>query len=428
MRSPGLFICLLLLAQSLSAQEEANDWGGDEWEDAESSGLLWSGFIEAALGTRWERDQQVGRKQTLGDARIRLETEWTGERLIISFTGDVWYDSYLGELDGELRDLALGFSPGSNWDVKLGRQILTWGTGDLVFLNDLFPKDWVSFFSGRDDEYLKAPSNAFRVTGYSNAINIDLIWMPVFEPDKFLTGERFSFFSPLAGQLIAPDPPLSGIEPNQGIENGEVAIRLFKTLGGNELAVYAYHGYFLQPTALTDTLQATFARLAAIGASARLPLGSGLFNVETVYYASKDDRSGDDPRVPNDQLRLLLGYEQEAITNLTMAFQYYMEWTQDYDALITNSAMPQFEPEEYRHVLTGRVNYRLDQDKVTLSLFVFYSPSDNDYYLRPLLTYRYSDHWSFTGGGNIFGGNKRYTFFNQFEDNSNIYARIRYNY
>ncbi|MFW6031595.1 MAG: hypothetical protein ACOC9T_03300, partial [Myxococcota bacterium] len=32
------------------------------------------------------------------------------------------------------------------------------GTGDLVFLNDLFPKDWRSFLLGRDLDYLKAPS------------------------------------------------------------------------------------------------------------------------------------------------------------------------------------------------------------------------------------------------------------------------------
>ena len=56
----------------------------------------------------------------------------------------------------------------------------TWGTGDLVFLNDLFPKDFVSFFAGRDDEYLKAPGDALRITHYSKAVNIDFVWTPVF--------------------------------------------------------------------------------------------------------------------------------------------------------------------------------------------------------------------------------------------------------
>ena len=429
MRSLALFICLLALTPSSFAQEdEADDWGGDEWADAEDAGLRWSGFVEAALGSRWDRDPQVGRRQSLGDARVRVETEWSGESLTIGFKGEAWYDGYLEEFDGELRDLTLAFSPTSKLDMKLGRQVLTWGTGDLVFLNDLFPKDWVSFFAGREDEYLKAPSNAIRATWYSDVVNVDLAWTPVFEPDEFLTGERFSFFSPLAGQRIAPNPPLNGLKPDTDIGNGEVAVRLFKTLGATELAMYAYRGFFHQPTAFTDTFQPTFAPLTSIGASVRRPLGSGLLNAETVYYVSRDDRSGDDPRKPNDQVRLLLGYEQEAITNFTVAFQYYLEWTQDHGELIANSLAPSFEPDEYRHVLTNRLTYRLNQDKVTLSLFTFYSPSDNDYYLRPSLSYRYSDQWSFTGGASIFGGRDAHTFFNQFADNSNVYVRIRYNY
>ena len=60
----------------------------------------------------------------------------------------------------DVRDLTLSFSAGASTDVSIGRQVITWGTGDLVFLNDLFPKDFVSFFAGRDDDYLKAPGDA----------------------------------------------------------------------------------------------------------------------------------------------------------------------------------------------------------------------------------------------------------------------------
>ncbi len=183
-----------------------------------------------------------------------------------------------------------------------------------------------------------------------------------------------------------------------------------------------------KPTAFTSSLQPTFAPLTALGGSLRRTLGPGIGNAEVVYYASRDDRSGNDPLTPNDQLRLLLGYEQEAITNLTVAFQYYLEWTQDHSALLANSLTPEFEPERYRHVLTSRLTYRAMQDKLTLSLFGFYSPSDADYYLRPLISYRYSDQWTFSGGASVFGGDKAHTFFDQFSDNSNVYARVRYHF
>lgn len=428
MRSAVLI--LILFSVCAAAQEnEADDWGDDDWaESEEATGLQWTGFVEGAVGSRWQVDPQVGRKQTLGDLRIRVETSWANDALTVGFKGDAWYDAVLEEFDGEVRDLAVAFSPTSKTDLKIGRQVLTWGTGDLLFLNDLFPKDWVAFFAGRDTEYLKAPSNAVRGTWYSELLNIDLAWTPVFEPDNFLTGERFSFFSPQAGGRVAPQPPLAAVEPGRSLDNGELAVRLFKTVRGREYAVYAYRGFFHQPTALTAALQPTFAPLSSVGASFRRPLLSGLFNSELVYYASRDDRNGTDPAVPNDQFRLLLGYEQEAIKNLTVAFQYYLEWTQDHGSLIANSATPQFEPDEFRHVVTNRLTYRLKQDKLKLSLFTFYSPSDNDFYIRPVVNFRYNDRWSFTGGANLFGGSQPHTFFNQFSDNSNAYVRIRYSY
>ena len=54
--------------------------------------------------------------------------------------------------------------------------------------------------------------------------------------------------------------------------------------------------------------------------------------------------------------------------------------------------------------------------------------SDQDFYLRPSVAWRYSDQWTFTAGGNLFGGDEDYTFFGQFDDNDNAYVRVRLNY
>ena len=79
--------------------------------------------------------------------------------------------------------------------MSAGRQVLTWGTGDLLFLNDLFPKDFVSFFIGRDDEFLKAPSNSLKFSSFARAANLDLVWTPIFASDRYITGERLSFYN-----------------------------------------------------------------------------------------------------------------------------------------------------------------------------------------------------------------------------------------
>jgi hypothetical protein len=415
----------LLLPSALLAEDDL--WDDDDWGDEEET-TTWNGFLEASLGTRFQSDPLISNRNTLEELRWRVESEWNPGNVTLALKADAAYDGISSSFEADVRDLTAAFTLGDSLDVKLGRQVQTWGTGDLVFLNDLFPKDFVSFFAGRDDEYLKAPGNSIRLTRFSSAVNIDFVWSPKFEPDVYLTGERFSFFSPLAGENVAPEPPLSAIEPGNSLSNGEFALRLFQNIEGREYALYAYRGFFKQPNALTDSLQPTFAPLTSLGASLRQPAGAGLFNVEVSYYLSNDDRDGNNPKIPNGQIRLLAGYEWEAKPNFTVGLQYYLESTLDYRALIENSPFPEFEPDEYRHLLTNRLTYRGGRDKHVWSLFTFFSPSDKDAYMRPVYSYRHSDQWSITAGANIFGGKDAHTFFSQLEDASNFYLRLRYNY
>jgi hypothetical protein len=419
----------LLLALLMPGIAFAQDdmWDDEEWGD-EQTASRWSGFVEAGFGTRFSRDPLLSKRNTLEELRWRLESDWQPGKLALWLKGDVAYDGISESLEADFRDLTAAFTIGKSLDVKLGRQVQTWGTGDLVFLNDLFPKDFQSFFSGRDDEYLKAPGNALRLTRFSSFVNVDFVWTPEFAPDIYLTGERFSFFSPLAGGNIAPQPPLKALEPGSSLANGELALRLFKNVDGREYAVYLYDGFFKQPMALTEDLQPTFAPMTAVGASLRQALGRGLINIETSVYLSRDDRNGSNPLLPNDQLRVLVGYEWEAKTNLTVGLQYYLEKTLDYGSLVANSPFPEYEADEHRHLITNRLTYRAGRDKHTWSLFTFFSPSDRDIYLRPAYNYRHDDHWSVAAGASLFEGDKPHTFFSQLQDASNAYLRIRYNY
>lgn len=421
-------LLFLLPATALAQESPWDDDAWEDWEDEEEQGLVWSGFVEGGIGTRLSEDPFLDTRTTLEELRARIETEWRPGETTIAFKADAGYDGIEDDWIGEVRDLSVQFTLGESLDVTLGRQVQTWGTGDLVFLNDLFPKDFVSFFAGRDDEYLKAPGNAVRLTRYADLVNVDFVWTPVFEPDGYLTGERFSFFFPPGGTNIAPRPPLDATEPDEKFENGEFALRLFRTVNGTEYAAYAYRGFFKQPNAFTTDGRATFAPMSALGASVRLGAGPGLLNAETSVYLSRDDEDGTDPLLPNSQARFLVGYEWEAAANFTVGLQYYLEWTLDHDELIANSPWPSFEPEEFRHLLTNRLTYRAGLDRFTYSLFTFVSPSDEDFYVRPSFTYRHSDQWSVIAGGNLFGGNEPQTFFNQLDDASNVYVRVRFNY
>ena len=425
--------------------EPFDDSGDDEWgefeeweeEDGDGSGgkafaFQLGGFVEGLTGARVVRSSASANEFTAVEARFRLNLDATHEIASARFRGDVFADAVEGRVWFDIRDASI-FVRGGNWfNMRVGRQVLTWGTGDFLFLNDLFPKDFNSFFIGRADEYLKAPSNSALVTFNIKKVGLDLVWTPIFEPDRFIDGQRLSFFNPLAGGIIGDRSPLTPIEPlfpEKRLRNGTVHGRLYGTAGAYELAAYGYVGYWPQPTALDLTaMQVTYARLGVYGASVRGPLLGGLFNVEAAFYDSFNDRDGIDPTIPNSQFRGLVGYEHELFPKFQMGLQYYLEYTFKHDELVGNSLWLDYEQHEFRHLLTLRLTQLLVLDNLELSLFTFFSPDDLDTYIRPRITYKVIEPLAIIVGANLMFGRDDYTFFGQLKENTNVYARLRYSF
>jgi hypothetical protein len=410
----------------------------DDDDDDEDQGpkLELHGFVESATSLRLAGDPTTNDQLILGEARFRLEARHAGDIVSLSFKGDFLADGATEAISVDIREAVVSFRLFSFMDVKAGRQVLTWGTGDLLFLNDLFPKDWVSFIGGRADEYLKAPSTSVKIALYSSIVNLDLVWTPIFEPDRFITGERLSLFFPLGATgpgLVGGGEVIQPLAIDRRLKNGEFHGRLHRTIAGLELALYGYLGYFKQPLAgaIVDPgpppqFSAKHSRLAVYGASVRGTLLGGIFNVETGFYHSLDDKDGTDPFIPNHHLRSLVGYEHELVSKMTLGLQYYNEYTLQHDKLETNSPFPQFEPLELRHVVTLRWMYRLLRDDLVLGLFAFYSPNEKDFYLRPKIEYKVSDALKLAAGANILWGDDQHTFFGMLQENTNVYARARY--
>ncbi len=423
-----------LAADGNSSGEGGSDggWGEDPWAEEEQGGLPFdvNGFVELAGGAHTRSNPVLDKDYNLAETRLQLELSGRWRRFDYRLKADGVADAVEEELRGELREARVSFPVGSSLDMRAGRQVLTWGTGDLLFINDLFPKDWQSFLTGRNADYLKAPSDAVRGTWYGDAVTLDLVWTPVFEPDVYPDGDRLSYFNTQRGQQTAASLPAE--DPDELPEDGELAARLSTRLGSTEITGYAYRGFFPQPTKSIGTRadpELTHARLNAYGASVRDRLGPGIANAEVGYYDSVDDRDGDDPRTPNSEARLLIGYDWELVANLNVGFQYYVEWLQDYKAFKESYQRdPDYRPEEYRDIVTNRLTYSVWRDNLVWSLFTYYSPADEDYYFRPSVHYRASDQLSYTLGGNLFGGDAAHTFYAQFEEDSNLYGRIRYRF
>ncbi len=385
------------------------------------------GFYELRTGYRVRKDH-TQKDLSLAEARFQLDVATYLDQADLRFKGDVYADRVTEQVHFDLREAYLFTVPVDYMDLKVGRQILTWGTGDLLFINDLFPKDWQSFFIGRDTEYLKAPSDAVKVSLFSEQANLDIVYTPVFDADRYISGERISYWNSNLGTIAGQNAVQSADKPLRWFRDDEIAVRLYKTIESYELALYGYHGFWKSPGGqnMAGTL-ATFPDLNVYGASIRGTVGEGIGNAEVGYYQSEDDQSGTNGRINNSEIRFLIGYTQEIAKDFTSSVQYYIEHMLDY-ADYQNSSPVGLTKDQNRHLITLRLTKLLMNQNLKCSMFTYFSPSDKDAYLRPNMNYKVSDNMALELGANLFFGDYPSTFFGQFRNNSNIYTAVRYSF
>jgi hypothetical protein len=341
---------------------------------------------------------------------------------------DFIHDDITGLPELEIREGYLNLSSGV-FDFRAGRQVITWGVGDMLFINDLFPKDYASFFAGRNIEYLKGPISGIKCSLYSSIVSVDIVSSPFFEPNRFPDPISFQLDDPFAGITSR-----SEMIPKHEWDNGEVAMRISRPISSWDFALYGYHGYFRNPSIELDSRSAPtrlsyiYPSLNALGASAQGSGLGGILSFESGYYDSEDDRDGTNPVIPNPEIRYLVGYQFSPWADFNSGVQYYGEYMLEHENYRKNlpSAFP--EKDELRQVLSMRVTQFLKYQTFKLSFLAFFSPTDEDFYLVPEISYKVSDELVATIGGNLFEGSRNTTDFAQMDASDNAYLGLRYEF
>ena len=416
-----LFLALLIFtaAESIYAQGETA---------LEIHGFLLGNFTGRTTGLK--PDGEEGSDFILAEERARLDLAARSEPIEASLRikTDFFNDAQAREFSLDLREAYFDLSTG-NFDFRLGRQITTWGLGDLLFINDVFPKDWVSFFSGRPLEYLKIGVDGFRTSYSSKALNATFLVIPFFAPDNLPKPDRFFFFDPFGAV-----PSRQEKRPADTFANTELALRLYRKFNGFDISGYFYKGFWKIPGVKPDnfvvpaSVMMFYPELSVIGMSAQGRAIGGILSIETGYYYSRNDSRGDDPAIPNSQGKVLLGYQRQLLEDFTLGVQYYFELMKDYSAY--KNSFPAGFPlqKKYRDTLTLRLEQLLNHQTLKLSLFSFYGVAENEYLLQPQVFYKFSDELSVDLGANIFGGIKKSTLLGQHDKNDNIYLSARFDF
>src|SRR3972149_8266122 len=189
-----------------------------------------SGFLQQNTAFNTVGANPDGRHHKWLEERAQLKLDATGGPWRVLVKGDVAYD-HLGRNDeGELREGYADYSAG-NWDFRAGRQVITWGLGDLVFVNDVFPKDHEALFAGRPLEYLKRGVDAVKLGVYPGLASFELVVAPTFRESRTPDPNRFWLFDPLPAVTNRET-----VKPGQG----DVGLRIYRDIAGYDAALYLH--------------------------------------------------------------------------------------------------------------------------------------------------------------------------------------------
>jgi len=407
MNSRLTLICAVLLLAPLGARAD----------------VALSGFLQQNSAVDTAAPNPDGGHYKLLEERAQLKLDAAGGAWQLLAKGDFAYDHLGHQAQSELREGYIDYTA-DKWDLRVGRQVITWGTGDLVFVNDVFPKDYEALFAGRPLEYLKRGVDAVKLGAYPGFANFELVLSPDFRVSRTPDPRRFHLYDPMPAVTERET-----VKPGQG----DVGLRIYRDVAGYDAALYLYRGFQRTPSMRPDSMTAPtkityfYPQLSVYGASVAGSAGAGVLSLEAAYYDSRQDRSGNDFAVPNSQIRLLAGYQIQPAEDLSLGFQYYAEIMQAYGAYL--AALPDGFPVEKRwsHTVTARVTQFFRHQTLRLSAYVSYNASTGDHFVNPELRYSFTDKIWGAIGANVFGG-KPWGQFGQLAQDDNVYLQVRYNF
>lgn len=409
---------------SIAAGEESGSGAVSETQEAVASDASSNppvevhGFLQTNNSLRLFRSDDFASQLLKGEQRGQLELTHKSSGWDANVKLDFFYDAVESEASTQLREGFVSYY-GKNLDLRVGKQIITWGVGDLVFLTDVFPKDWAGFITGAPIEYLKKGSTGLRANYGRKGVGVEAIVIPEFERDVFPTSDRLSFFAPYpqaANHVLAPS------------ERPEYGLRLSKELKGFSTSLYLFSGrdpspivHFDQPTSTATT---RFGSLRMAGLSTQGNTKLGLLSGELAYYRT-EDRAGTDPEVNNPSLKALVGLERTLKGNETLGFQFIQDWMLNYGAY--RDSLPGVFPSRDSVLNTMTVRWRnsLRNDTFKPTVFGLYNLNDRDWFVKAEAQVEIRPGLWYLVGAYLFGGAAPHTMFGQLAHDDNLYFTVR---
>jgi hypothetical protein len=342
----------------------------------------------------------------------RLNDQWSG-----SLRVEAGYDNAVSDDRLSVREAFVDWAPASTTSVKLGRQVLTWGVSDYLYVNDIFPKNYDSFFTGGGFDRMKVPVDAARVQWHAGSVDVEAV-----------AARSKADTSPDAARFSAMTVPSMAVAVDED-DRADLALKVSGHAGGWDLAGYAASFRSREQRQFMDGsgLRIDRPRLRHLGASATGNAVGGLIWLEGAIRDAGDER----PMTVNrhflgSSAKLIAGYSREIGTDLTASAQLQLEAATSRQHYL-DSLAPGLRPlKAISSTLHLRVHGSWMNQTLGGGAQVFLG-NEGDSHFNPFVSWSPADGWTVEGGANLFNGRSD-TRYGALQDDSNVYVLGRYSF
>ena len=313
---------------------------------------------------------------------------------------------FLSDRSGfQLRE-AYAYYSDSHWDVRAGRQIITWGVADGLRLTDIIsPMDYTEFLA-QDYDDIRIPVGGLRLRYSREKWSFEAVAIPVSSFFELPTDDKNPW---------SVGPLTIGSEPRHRLSNMEYGGRLSFFLSGIDFSLSALHTWNKMPVVCGG--MGEYRRMTMLGADCSLPLGQFVVRGEFAEYL---DEAQNQFSILNSQFSIrssstnaLLGLDWYAGNDWSLSAQYAHKYVSSGDH--RNSGLATF-----------RISKDLFHNTLALQSFAYIDVTNGGIYNRLSADYALNDQLHATLGYDFFHADRGT--FTVYDHNSELFLKLKYSF
>jgi len=362
-------------------------------QDGDSLRVGVKGFVDTYHAVRTEAPNNWMSSRTRVRGELRLEKGNAGAFV----SANLIHNAILKDRSGfQLRE-AYGYYSDDHWDVRAGRQIITWGVADGLRLTDIIsPMDYTEFLA-QDYDDIRIPVGGLRLRYSREKWCFEAVAIPVSSFFELPTDDNNPW-------SVGPIP--IGDEPTRRLCNMEYGGRLSFFLSGIDFSLSALHTWNKMPVICDGIGQ--YQRMTMLGADCSIPAGQFVIRGEFAQYLDEQQTFG-----RSSSTNALLGIDWYAGNDWSLSAQYAHKYVSSGDLRNTGLA-------------TLRISKDLLHNTLSLQSFAYVDVTNGGIYNRLSADYALNDQLHATLGYDFFHADRGT--FTVYDNNSEVFVKLKYSF